>query len=169
MFNNSSGQIVMVYCLLYLQRVFRPAALTALRTFGGGICFKKKKKKVENSWLASSPILNGLIAAFVMCQIRIVPLFVFINVFANINTCVWLCVVVGACMLLQRLSVIPPQWGTGTQLLGFALIRCKSLITCSCIGVQGLNRKGSLECVINNRGSPIMPFNPQFSVLSMPF
>lgn len=29
--------------------------------------------------------------------------------------------------------------------------------------------KRLLECVINNLGSPVMPFNPQFSVLLMPF
>lgn len=59
---------------------------------------------VGNSCPASSPIVKGLIAALVMNQVRIVPLFVFINVFANINTCVLVC----ACMLWQRAFVIPP-------------------------------------------------------------
>lgn len=44
-----------------------------------------------------------LIAAFVRGQIRIVPLLVFLNVFANINACVWV-----VCVCLQRLSVTPP-------------------------------------------------------------
>lgn len=56
--------------------------------------------------MESNPIVKGLIAAFVTSQIRIMSLFVFINVFARISACVWLCG--GVCMCaLQRLSVIP--------------------------------------------------------------
>lgn len=82
---------MIVGCLLFLQRALRQAALAGLRTFGRDFASFFFLGWKYLPW-HNVQFFKGLIGAFVMSQIRIAPLFVFIDVFANTNMCVRLCV-----------------------------------------------------------------------------
>lgn len=82
------------------------------------------------SGIKCSFIIQGIIEAFILSQIRIVHLLVFINVFSINNTVhVWSCVLVCTCIFLQRL--IPPSVRDRPhKLFGLCPKQGKSLITC---------------------------------------